>query len=304
MRSLSLLGPLLVCVAVGTPAHAQGVRFPGDSPTRPAAMGGKVLGTPDTKRPRVRTFTINQGGFRYPGRWYAGYPGYNYFWEGSPRGYYYPTYYPYPAVRTVDYRVLYGLDVPGTVQAPVNNRPINPPAPAAQLPPGPDLPDPAVAAQLKRAWRYIDLGDRYLREGRLLDARNRYRKAESAAPDLAAVAFRQMFLELAHGNLETAAAHLQRGLLLDPDWPTRRFALPTVYSDKTLRQVTQSLDQRLRQFPNDADALVLSGVIAYSHGDQALAERQFQRALRVTNGQSVAQWFFADPEPEPQETLP
>lgn len=143
----------------------------------------------------------------------------------------------------------------------------------------------------------IDYGDRHLREGRLRDAHTRYRRAASAAPELADVRFRQALVELALGNVEDAADALREGLRRDPAWPDSGFDLTAVYSEQSQQQVLGLLTKRLADFPNDADALLLSGVVHHFRGDDNSAQRQFDRAVRVSGGASVARLFLAE-QPE------
>jgi tetratricopeptide (TPR) repeat protein len=181
------------------------------------------------------------------------------------------------------------------VEAPVN--PIDRLPPAPVFADGADGPD---GGDLKRAWRYIDYGDRYLREGKLRSAYSRYRKAQDAAPELADVYFRQAFVELALDNIGKSAASLRRGLRLDPRWPQSGFRLDTVYSDEGRRAALTLLDEQLDKFPNDADARLLAGVMLHFHGEDAAAQEQFQRAVKVTGGQSVARLFLPE-QPEAQD---
>ncbi|TWT85663.1 hypothetical protein Pla123a_04700 [Posidoniimonas polymericola] len=306
----AVIGAVTLC-AIG-PADAQRTRFPGDSPTRPAVMDGKVLGTPSHKYPNVPTFSIPQGGYgpysggyggwgsyyRRSGGWNSGYyPGY-YSTPGYYSGYY-SGYYPYYApVQVVDYREIYGLRPAEAPAAALPRRAAGGIAGAA-LAAGPDVIDGPSPDQLKHAWRYIDLGDRYLREGRLLDARNRYRKAEKQAPDLPELAFRTMLLELATGRYAEAVEALERGLEQQPDWPDSRFDLGTVYSKEGLADVHTALQERLQQFPNDADARLLAGVLLHFGGERRAAELQLQKAMQLTQGAGVAGRFLAEDPVQP-----
>lgn len=304
MRSRFVLYCAAVAVAIGAArsADAQRTRFPGDSPTRPAVMNGKVLGTPSGQSPNVPTFTINQGGFGPYRNGYGGcgpYPGYYSGYYPS----YYSGYFPYYApVQVVDYRELFG---PRLAQAPAAAQPrqrraAGGIAAGAVMAPGPGIDDGPNPDQLKHAWRYLDLGDRYLREGRPLDARNRYRKAAKQAPDLPELAFRMMLLELATGRYDKAVESLEEGLSRQPDWPDSQFDLGVVYSPAGLADVHRALQERLRQFPNDADARLLAGVLLHFGGEQQAAEQQLQKAMQLTQGAGVAGMFLTqDPDQPP-----
>lgn len=299
-------------------SQAQRTRFPGDSPTRLAVMNGRVLGTPSGARPNVPTFTIPQRGYRCGSYGVTG--SYSYF-GGLSTGFYggaYPLYCHgcghcgglcactrmYPAV-VVDYRAYFG---PRALAANQNNvAPLvaqrgadAPPAQVDLLPPAPKMPARVNASKLQRAWRYIDLGDRYLREGRLRDAHTRYRKAAAAAPHLPMVRFRQAFVELALGNIDDAAEVMREGLQMAPDWAKSRFDLKTVYSEEGQRDVLRQLKEQLAQRPNDADGLLLSGVMNHFGGAAKAAQQQFEQAVRVTGGESVAR-LFLDEQPEAKD---
>lgn len=288
---MSRMCALAVLVAISLGAdHAVAERDPilGDPPD------GTILGRPGGKYPNVPTFTIPQGGYgpyRYgycpPGGWW-------------PRYDYYPGYYGfYPGAAYIDYRVLYGLRQPAVAAAPVQPAPRPARPPLGLLGPAPEMPDGPGPDELKRAWRYLDLGDRYLREGRLLDARNRYRRAEKQAPDLAALHFRVMLLEMATGRFEEAVDALRRGLELEPDWADSGFDLDVVYTEAGRSDVARLLANRLNQFPNDADALLLAGVLLHLNGDDALAAEKFRHAMRVTRGESLAGAFVREPPDQP-----
>ncbi len=214
----------------------------------------------------------------------------------------------------VDFRSVYGPFLPAVANnnpgqgffapaaaQPVVEAPVNPPInPIDRLPPAPVFADAPGGVDLKRAWRYIDYGDRYFREGKLRSAYSRYRKAEDAAPDLADVYFRQAFVELALDNIGKGAVALRRGLRLDPRWPQSDFRLDAVFSDEGRVAALRLLDEQLKEFPNDADARLLAGVILHFHGEQAAAQEQFQRAVKVTGGRSVARLFLPE-QPEAQD---
>lgn len=296
MRWLSVLCAAVVLLGAEY-AAAQRTRFPGDSPTRPSVMNGKVLGNPSRRRPNVPTFTIPQGG--YGGYSPYGYWGYDpYYYSG---GYYsgYPPYY--PGVRVVDYRVLYGLPVPQAINNNNDNaappRAARPPAapPADVFPPRP--PRPAAApedAALKRARRFIEQGDRRLRQEELMEARNRYRRAAKAAPELAEVHFRLMFLEMATGRFEEAATALREGLALEPEWAQSGFNLERVLTDAGQQAVDRLLEQRLREFPNNVDARLLLGVLRHFQGQPVLAAQQFEEVLRTNPRDLVALSFLPE----------
>lgn len=303
-RAAALAGAL--CFAAAEAVSAQRTRFPGDSPTRPEAMGGRVLGTPSGRRPDVPTFTIPQGGFRtwppvggcYPwgyGRYYPYYGG----WYG--RTLWLPPVY-------VNAGTWFGpsaatpLQVQPHVAAAARRRAAI--DPVDRLPDAPEVEEGPTASELKRAWRYIDYGDRHLREGRPREAYSRYRKAIDAAPQLADAHLRRGLAELAMGNIGRSATALREGLRLNPDWPHADFQIKDLIEPRTLDEAVRALAERLDKLPNDADARLLAGVVLHFNGEADAAREHFQRVVKVTGGSEAARAFLpVQPEAEDAAAL-
>lgn len=274
------------------------------------------------------TYGYPFGGFgynRYYGRHFYG-PTYGY----GPYGYYGlcpfcggrygycgcrgPIYYP-PVV--VDSRgsygpggVLnfYGIDPP-TPTAPqvADNRPFVPPqrnnaqTPEALRPANPQAAAKPVAPQVidggrARAWRYIDLGDRDMKRGDYRAALSLYKKAIRSDSDLAAPQFRLMFAYLGLGNLDRAAEALRAGLRLDPAWPHSDFVLDDLFpGNEKHRPALVAITKQLDQFPNDAQARLLAGVVLHFDAQPRAAEQQFRRAIKLAGDDSAARLFLPPP---------
>ncbi len=165
-------------------------------------------------------------------------------------------------------------------------------------------PLPAIGADPRtKAWKYIDYGDRYFKEGKFRDALTRYRKAIAADPTLADARFRQGFAELASDRYPQAVTALRRGLALDPNWPHGDFILEEVFDDVVKVNIEQALRARLTLSPNDADARFLLGVVRHFDGRPEEAQREFQQVEKLTGGAEHARAFLALNPPGGEEKI-
>ncbi len=262
------------------------------------------------------TFAVPNRGYYY----YGWAPGGTYFYDGyyanrylcgfcgrrwcrGGCGYYYSFPLPLVAANPGEFfgprpvQQVMGLDAnannnPGVAANPV----VVAQAQAPAVPP--KLSNPTVRA---RAWKFVEYGDRHFKKGNYRKAAERYRKAESQAPDIPDVYFRQGFAELGVGRYAEAVVAMQEGLELNPDWPNSGFVLEELYpSPEAKRDVFRELHAHLEDHPHDADALYLLSVLRHFDGQAEAAEVGFRRVVQLTGLGHHAQPFLP-PAREPQK---
>jgi hypothetical protein len=339
-RCLFAAGALLVVTCFT--AVAQTTRFPGDSPNTNETFDSGTAprfgpqGMSGVGVPRARYGSSYQVDvYGYGGAFYGG--GYPYYHGGNPYyygdgGWYSPAVCPYCGFPTYDCRCgppiilppaildpsqLYGQRAiqrlmgvePSTNRPPMSRLERRQQAQAiADAAPRPggnraaQLPAVGVDPRAK-AWKYIDYGDRYFKEGKFRDALTRYRKAIAADPMLADARFRQGFAELASQRYPQAVTALRRGLALDPNWPHGDFILEEVFDDVVKVNIEQALRARLTLSPNDADARFLLGVVRHFDGRPEEAQREFQQVEKLTGGAEHARAFLAVNPPVGEEKI-
>jgi hypothetical protein len=147
------------------------------------------------------------------------------------------------------------------------------------------------AEAVARARQFIGFGDQHFRTQEFSDAYQRYKKAASAAPDLADAFFRQGFSLLAMGRYEPAARVLKHGLALKPDWAKSKFRLGELYGDNQLAKVThlEHLATEATERPQNADLMFLLGLALYFDGQAERSRPFFERAAELgLDGQLTA----------------
>lgn len=147
------------------------------------------------------------------------------------------------------------------------------------------------AEAVARARQFIGFGDEHFRTQEFSDAYQRYKKAASAAPDLADAFFRQGFSLLAMGRYEPAARAFKHGLTLKPDWAKSTFRLDELYGDNRLAKVThlERLAAEATEHPQNADLMFLLGLALYFDGQAERARPFFEHAAELgADRQAVA----------------
>lgn len=149
------------------------------------------------------------------------------------------------------------------------------------------------AESIARSRKFIGYGDALFAKQKYAEANIRYRKASQAAPQLADPRFRQAFALAATGRYAQAVLAIQRGLLLDPQWPTETgFALDVLYLDNEAAKSEQleALIAASDRQPQDADLMFLVGVHLYFDGQAVRAAPFFHTAAQLfgPNAQHVA----------------
>lgn len=139
------------------------------------------------------------------------------------------------------------------------------------------------AEAVARARQFIGFGDEHFRTQEFSEAYQRYKKAASAAPDLADAFFRQGFSLLAMGRYEPAARVFKHGLTLKPDWAKSSFRLDELYGDNRLAKGTnlERLAAEATGHPQSADLMFLLGVGLHFDGQQERARLFFERAAEL-----------------------
>jgi tetratricopeptide (TPR) repeat protein len=178
-------------------------------------------------------------------------------------------------------------------------------APAGPLPADMQVhgkPRTTNAAAKVRAGKFLQFGDASFAKQKYNSALERYREATTAAPDLADCYFRQCFALIGLGQYESAARTLERGLRIRPNWPESKFELTTIYGpDSQLAQAVhrEALATAIEQNPQDADPLVLLGLLLHCSGERERAQLFFDQAVELgANAERLFDKFIA---PRPVE---
>lgn len=153
---------------------------------------------------------------------------------------------------------------------------------------------------IARARQFIAFGDEQFHVQDYSDAFQRYKKAATAAPDLADAQFRQAFSLLAMGRYAPAAKALRHGLALKPEWPQSRFRLDDLYGDNRLAKVThlEQLATAATERLENSDLMLLLGVGLYFDGQAERARLFFERAQDLgADRESIAGFLKVAPAP-------
>ncbi len=254
-----------------------------------------------------------RGSHRYPqGRYYGhyGYPvnAWAYYGYGVPYSYgsYWNAPYAYYPVA-LPAGNLFGLGAgwqglgvaaqqPGGI---AGNRPVAAPAQPVR-PVGRGLRQSNATAQ-ERAWRLIEQGDARFAKGDYIQARQRFRSASTAAPDLAEAYFRQGHALMAQGLYSRSAAAYLRGLQLNSDWAQSDFRWEQIYADDqaTEKAHRDALVEQVAEHPHDADLLFLLGIRLYFDGQVDRSRPFLRRARQLGGDRPGLDAFLAEPLPAP-----
>jgi tetratricopeptide (TPR) repeat protein len=196
-------------------------------------------------------------------------------------------------------------------------RPADPPEPAAAAPPAennpplppaennlplPDVHPPPVrtsnASSRSRAARLIQIGARHFMSERFHTARERFKDAAQAAPDLAEAHFQQGHALLAMKQFERAATAYRQGLLRNPRWPQSGFCWRDVYGDNELlkKNHLEELALRVAENPLSGDLLFVMGLWLYFDGNPDRARSFFDRAKPFVAEPRLVELFLAAPQ--------
>lgn len=152
----------------------------------------------------------------------------------------------------------------------------------------------ANARATARARQFLAFGDERFREQQFSLAYQRYKKAAQAAPDLADAYFRQGLAQIALGRYALAAASIQRGLLLQPQWPCGDFRLDQLYGDNRLAKKNhlEQLAEAAISEPDNADLIFLVGFELFVDGQAARAKVFFERAAALGEDAGLLKAFL------------
>jgi tetratricopeptide (TPR) repeat protein len=162
------------------------------------------------------------------------------------------------------------------------------------------------AAALARAKEFLKFGDEHFRAQEFSDAYQRYKKAASAAPDLADAYFRQGFSLLALGSYPSACKAFLRGLKLKPDWAESKFRLDDLYGANRLAKTNQldQLAEAAGNEPHNAKLMFLLGIELFFDGQGQRARKFFVRAGDLGEDKSHLAGFFEALGPVPEPPAP
>lgn len=162
---------------------------------------------------------------------------------------------------------------------------------AAAIPtpaPAPAGPRVSNLETLRRARKYIDIGDRLFLAQEFHSALQQYKTASKTAPDLADAYIRQGFALLATGRYEFAVEAFRRGLSVDPKYAHSDFRLDAIYGDSRAAKTAhlETLAATALDRADDADLLFLLGMFLHFDGQADRAQRFFLRAAALERGEA------------------
>jgi hypothetical protein len=162
------------------------------------------------------------------------------------------------------------------------------PPPRLPRPPGPNA-DPK-----QESLRLIDLGKDAFANQEYGRAAERFRQAIDADPNAALPHFLLAQAEVALGKYRVAYDSIQKGLILDPGWPARRFRPVELYGDNLAdydAHLNALEDVRVAN-PGDAVLLFLSGYELWFDGRKDEARVLFERAAPALPDRGVVERFL------------
>ncbi len=182
----------------------------------------------------------------------------------------------------------------GPIIVKIEKKEEKPPAPPPRnvLPPPAENPDPKDdLARLLRLGR-----DAYAQEG-YGRAVQRFLQAADADPKNAEAQFLAGEAMFAIGKYREAVAAIQRGLLLNPRWPTQAFRPLELYGPNVADYAEHmfNLESALATQPNDPDLLFLTAYQLWFDGRKDEARHYFRDALRQGANAAAVQLFLQIP---------
>lgn len=150
------------------------------------------------------------------------------------------------------------------------------------------------ATAVARAEKYMESGDANFRAQKFSAAYERYKKAASAAPDVADAHFRQGFSLLAMGKYESANKAFLRGLDVKPDWARSEFRLDQLYGGNRLAKANQleKLAAAAGDDPRNAGLMFLLGIDLFFDGQGERARKFFIRASDMGENKAHLEGFL------------
>ncbi len=239
--------------------------------TRPAAANH--LGSAHHYHHHAGSITFGYSPIRGGSSWYPAWGNFGYPWPG-----YYST--PLMMGPGAGFGPMAPIVFPGPF-ALVNFRQQPQPAAAGNgAKPPKRKPRVANATAVARANQFMKFGDAHFRAQEFSGAYERYKKAASAAPDVADAHFRQGFSLLALGKYESANKAFLRGLELKPDWARSGFRLDQLYGANRLAKANQleKLAAAAGDDPRNARLMFLLGIDLFFDGQRERARKFFVRA--------------------------
>jgi hypothetical protein len=136
---------------------------------------------------------------------------------------------------------------------------------------------------LARAWRWIELGDRYFGKQEYRQAHQRYREAAKAAPGLVEAYLRQGQAMLATGQYTIAAPAFRRAFKLEADLRQARFRLGDLYGDNRVAKTAhlEALATAAEKDPANGDLLMMIGAQLLFDGQDARSRPFFEQAAAL-----------------------
>lgn len=139
------------------------------------------------------------------------------------------------------------------------------------------------------AIRYLDEGAALFREGRYLEACEKFRLATLVDLDFAVPKFAFAHGLFALGLYDTAAFEILRGLAIMPEWIEVGGDLKLMYGDPNdFEEQKNGLIAHLKLHRDKENALLVLGFVSYFSGDLYLAEKVFQRLAASSSADTAA----------------
>jgi len=153
----------------------------------------------------------------------------------------------------------------------------------------------------RRAYKFVEFGDRLFKEGRYHEALQQYKTASKVAPDLGEAHFRQGHALLGTSRYDLAAAAFKRGIITSPEFAAAEFKLDSIYGDARLAKAThvEGVASTAIERTNDSDLLFLIGIMLHYDGSTDRAQKFFKRAASLsTSGDEHIRPFLTEEAPK------
>lgn len=133
---------------------------------------------------------------------------------------------------------------------------------------------------LKKARRYLALGDDLFRRQKFHSALQQYKAATRFAPELAEGYFRQGYALIATSRYDLATQAFKRGLRTDPEIAKSDFLLNEIYGDAKMTKTAhlETLATAALDRDTDSDLMFLLGVFLHYDGQAERGVKFFRRA--------------------------
>ncbi len=148
----------------------------------------------------------------------------------------------------------------------------------------PQVATPSTPEATMRSVRAERRGDEWFRQQQYSQAHERYEHAISLAEDRPEPWFRKAFALAALGHFYPAARTIQRGLEVDPDWPSKGESLDSLFGPDNVLAKTALLHRVsswVRADVRDPERLFLMGVLLHFDNQRDKSPVFFDAALRL-----------------------